>query len=378
MEMNKYKFPFLLIFSVLFSCESGENKEPNSDFMVQSNNDVYKIELDQLNQRIKSSPNDIEAIINRGNLELNHYKFSDAFADGALAYRLDSTNFQARLLYATAILNRPERNENDKRIAQRHFAQLLKQNPEDLKAIIGYANTYALLQDFDNARKWIEKALSIDPSHIEAFILKGSIYKTLYNALKDDSESQSLSKAYLDTAVSTYSYITQIDPEFHYAYMHLGLLFEQRRDSICLDHYLSAVQLQPENLQYKYALAYAHGEFGHEREAIRIYEEMIQQDENFFEAYCQTAQILQFKYQELDSALYYYSKVVKKDPSHLDAFVNMGIAYQDMGDVTNALKNYARALAIKPEERNPMTSPIQFEQQQNMARERANKLKDKL
>ena len=70
--------------------------------------------------------------------------------------------------------------------------------------------------------------------------------------------------------------------------------------------------------------------------------------------------------------------MVKKDPSHLDAFVNMGIAYQDMGDVTNALKNYARALAIKPEERNPMTSIMQFEEHQQMARDRAEKLKKNL
>ncbi len=376
--MNSYKIIFILTFLSLFSCTSDENKEDHNDFLVQSNKDGYQIELDQLNKRIKKYPNEIQSIIKRGNIELNNYKFDAAFADAALAYRLDSTNFEARLLYATAILNRPKRNENDKRIAQRHFAQLLKQRPKDLKAIIGYANTYALLQDFDNSRIWIDKALSIEPDHIEAFILKGSIYKTLHNALKDDPESQSLSKAYLDTAVSTYSHITQIDPEFHYAYMHLGLLFEQRKDSICLDHYLSAVQIQPENLQYKYALAYATAQFGHERKAMKIYEEMIQQDENFFEAYCQTAQILQFKYKELDSALFYYSKVVKKDPSHLDAFVNMGIAYEELGDITNALKNYSRALAIKPEERNPMTSIMVFEQQQKMARDLAEKLKKEL
>jgi len=376
--MNSYKIILILTFLSLFSCTSDENKEDHNDFLVRSNKDGYQIELDQLNKRIKKYPNEIQSIIKRGNIELNNYKFDDAFADAALAYRLDSTNFEARLLYATAILNRPKRNENDKRIAQRHFAQLLKQRPKDLKAIIGYANTYALLQDFDNSRIWIDKALSIEPDHIEAFILKGSIYKTLYNALKDDPESQSLSKAYLDTAVSTYSHITQIDPEFHYAYMHLGLLFEQRKDSICLDHYLSAVQIQPENLQYKYALAYATAQFGHERKAMKIYAEMIRQDENFFEAYCQTAQILQFKYKELDSALFYYSKVVKKDPSHLDAFVNMGIAYEELGDITNALKNYSRALAIKPEERNPMTSIMVFEQQQKMARDHAEKLKKEL
>ena len=70
--------------------------------------------------------------------------------------------------------------------------------------------------------------------------------------------------------------------------------------------------------------------------------------------------------------------MVKKDQSHLDAYVNMGIAYQDMGDITNALKNYGRALAIKPEERNPMTNLMEYEEQQKMARERAEQLKEKL
>ena len=68
----------------------------------------------------------------------------------------------------------------------------------------------------------------------------------------------------------------------------------------------------------------------------------------------------------------------KKDKNHLDAYVNMGIAYQDKGDITNALKNYAMALAIKPEERNPMVSLNQFNEQQSMARERADQLKKKL
>ena len=53
----------------------------------------------------------------------------------------------------------------------------------------------------------------------------------------------------------------------------------------------------------------------------------------------------------------------------------MGIAYQDKGDITNALKNFALALAIKPEERNPMVSLNQFNEQQSMARERADQLK---
>ena len=76
--------------------------------------------------------------------------------------------------------------------------------------------------------------------------------------------------------------------------------------------------------------------------------------------------------------MYYYSQVVDNDEYHIDAYVNMGIAYQDKGDITNALKNYARALAIKPEERGMLVTLNQFNETQEMAKSRARELKKKL
>ncbi len=370
---------FISLTFVLCCCSDPKNSEKKNDFVAKtSQGDSYELKIEKLNSIISKNPNDIRALIERGNLSFDHYDFYSAFSDAALAFRLDSNRFDSRLIYAKALLNRPTSTENDKLVSKRHFLKLIDEQPKNTDAIVGLANTYALLQDFENAEILIEKALKIDAKYIDAHRLKGSIFKIRYFAIKDDAESKKFAEALFDSTVTTYSYITQIDPEYHVAYMHLGLLFQQRQDPLCLDHYLSAVQLQPENLDYKYALGYAYGEFGREREAMKIYEEMINQDDTYFEAYCQTGQILQFKYNELDSALYYYSKVLDKDKNHLDAYVNMGIAYQDKGDITNALKNYAMALAIKPEERNPMVNLNQFNEQQSMARERADQLKKKL
>lgn len=377
--MNRNIISLLLVLSIIYACDEKTQNDSKNKYIVNVNGvDQYGLELQKLNATISKNPDDVNALVKRGNLSLNHYEFSNAFADAARAFRLDSNNFEARLLYASSLLNSPSRKEMDKIIAQRHFEGLLEQKPKHLKAMIGLANTYALLQDFTNALKWIDEAFLVNPKFIDAHILKGSIYKVRHNALLGNPEFQKMADALLDSAIFTYSYITQIDPQHHVTYMHLGLLFQQKADSICLDHYLSAVQIQPENLEYKYALAFAYGEFGQEREAIRIYEEMIGKDENYFEAYCQMGQILQFKYQQLDSAITYYSKVIKKDPFHLDAFVNLGIAYQDKGDITNALKNYAKAISIEPEERNPLVSIEQFDAQQKMAREGAEELRKRL
>ena len=379
MLMNNKVVFFLMFFLLLYACSVEEEKNDNKTFIAKTGlADEYEISKQILDAAISKNADNITALIERGNLALDHYDFSNAFSDAARAFRLDSNNFESRLLYARSLINRPTSTEKDKIVAQGHFLKLVKENANNLDAIVGLANTYALLQDFENANIWIEKALKIDSKCIDAYRLKGSIFKIRYYAVMDDADSKKFAEALFDSTINTYSYITQINPEYHVAYMHLGLLFDQRNDPLCLDHYLSAVQVQPENLDYKYALAYAYGEFGKEREAMRIYAEMIEQDDTFYEAYCQTGQILQFKYYELDSALYYYSQVVDKDEHHLDAYVNMGIAYQDKGDITNALKNYSQALAIKPEESGGLVTLNQFNEQQEMARSRAKELKKKL
>ena len=67
-----------------------------------------------------------------------------------------------------------------------------------------------------------------------------------------------IAEALFDSTVTTYS----TSPELTISYdIHLGLLLQQRQDPLCLDHYLSAATT-PENLDYKYALGYAYGEFG--------------------------------------------------------------------------------------------------------------------
>lgn len=377
--MNSKIILFFLISLLLYTCSGEEEKNNNKTFIAKSSpTNEYELSKKRLDAIISKNADDINALVERGNLALDNYDFSNAFSDAARAFRLDSNKFDSRLLYARSLIDRPTSTENDKIVAQGHFLKLVKESPTNLDAIVGLANTYALLQDFENANNWIEKALNIDRKCIDAYRLKGSLFKIRYYAVMEDADSKKFAEALFDSTINTYSYITQIDPEYHVAYMHLGLLFNQRNDPLCLDHYLSAVQIQPENLDYKYALAYAYGEFGKEREAMRIYKEMIEQDDTFYEAYCQTGQILQFKYQELDSALYYYSQVVDKDEHHIDAYVNMGIAYQDKGDITNALKNYSKALAIKPEERGILVTLNKFEEIQEMAKSRARELKKKL
>ena len=123
--MNSKFIPVLLIL-LLFACNAELENDTRKNFIaVSSDSDDYQKSRDKLDAIIAQNPNHVNALVDRGNLEFDHYDFLDAFSDAARAYRLDSNHFEAKLLYAKALINRHSRTEKDKITAQGHFLELL-------------------------------------------------------------------------------------------------------------------------------------------------------------------------------------------------------------------------------------------------------------
>lgn len=367
------------IISILFACVGGDEMPKKSKAAsVSVPNESYAESRIRLNKTLETSPNNFQALLESAALALEHYDYAMAYADAAKAFRIDSSSHRARMMYALSIINQGNRTVADISRAQSYLQIVVNKDPKNVKAMVGLANTYALQQDFDEARLWIDKALEEAPKFFDAHVLQGSMYKVLSAALSGEDGSQALSQAYMDSAINTYSRVSQYYPDRPEIYIELGILFQQTNNERCVDHFYSAVQLEPENIDYKYALAYAYGLFGQERLAMQVYEEMQELDSLYSEAYCQMGQIYQKKYGELDSALNMYREVVAIDPSHIDAYVNMGVIYAEQKAYTRALKSYSKALSILPEDRGPFMPLSTFIENQNLAREYADEIKDKL
>ena len=363
----------------LFACGDVEQTALKStNTLVAEPNESYAESRMRLNQILEASPDSLQALLESASLALEHYDYALAYADAARAFRLDSSSNSARMMYALSIINQGNRTVSDISRAQDYLQMVVQNEGKNAKAMVGLANTYALQQDFDEARVWIDKALDQSPKFFDAHVLKGSMYKVLSAALNGEDGSQPLSRAYMDSAINTYSRVSQYYPDKPEIYIELGILFQQLNNERCVDQFYSAVQLEPENIDYKYALAYAYGLFGQERLAMKVYGEMQELDSLYSEAYCQMGQIYQKKYGELDSALNMYREVVSIDPSHIDAYVNMGVIYAEKKAYTRALKSYSKALSILPEDRGPFMPLSTFIENQNLAREYADEIKDKL
>lgn len=368
-------------FIIVAICSCNRNEEKVSKGVPESleaSQDSYGSVRSRLDSILETKPNDVGLILERANLALKYYDYASAYSDAAKAFRLDSSNVDTRLVYALSIINQANRSVSSIRRAQRYLEIVIAAAPNNPKAMVGLANTYALQQDFDNAGLWIDNALQVSPKFFDAHVLKGSMFKVLAAALSGEEGSEKLSQAYMDSAIQAYSRVSQYYPNKAEIYLELGILFQQSSEERCIDYFYSAVELDPKNIDYKYALAYAYSLFDQERLAMRVYQEMQELDSLYSEAYCQMGQIYQKKYGQLDSALIMYREVVAIDPSHIDAFVNMGVIYEKQKVYKRALKSYAKALSILPEDRSPFMSLSSFKVNQDLARTYADELKTKL
>jgi Tfp pilus assembly protein PilF len=261
--------------------------------------------------------------------------FKKAFEEAAIAFRIDSNYFDARMMYADMLNNRPERSFEDIAVAQRHFKILKKKKPKNCRVLVALATTYAQQMDFDQAFQYINQALRIDPKYRDAYVLKGSIYYKFLNKP--------------DLAKSSYETAVQQDPSFYEGYLMLGALYQAESNPICLEYYRTAVQLRPKDPEVMFSLAYAYQVFDQPGSALSLYRKMLKIDNGFVQALNQIGVIKQYNYKQLDSAIYYYKSAVSSNEKFVEAWHNLGMCYEQKNDLTRALQSYAKALKYNPQ-----------------------------
>ena len=314
---------FILLSILVVSCNNSTKKAKVIDYTGA-----------QLDSILKIYPDSIELLLRHGSEAIEDLRFEVAMADGARAYRLDSSRLDTRILYAQALLNKPKYTTEDIFRAQNQFKYIIKKDSKNPKALVGLANTYSFFQDNEKAFKYINQALRIDPKFRDAYLLKGSIYRNLGN---------------FERAVSSYETAVQQDPDFTVGYLWLGSLYEMKQDPICIEYYTTAYRLEPKNPDVIYSLAYAKQMFGKEKAATSLYRKMIRIDSTYYDAYFQIGYMKQFSEEDLDSAMFYYEKVMEIEPKHVETYHNVGLIYEERKDISNALLSYAKALKNNPD-----------------------------
>ncbi len=329
---------YFLFLSVVYACSEGNKNE----------NAIQNIDIDSL---LVMYPDSVPLLVQKADTLFKTYQYDEAINFAAKAFRLDSNNVQARLMYAETLNNRVTRSVQDVMIAQRHYQEVLKKDPKNTRALVGLASTYFQQRDFEKAFKYTNEALRINSKYRDAYVLKGTMFLLLNNKEK---------------AISSYETAVQQDPNFYEGYFRLGQIYQSMDSAVCVDYFINALELQPDNSEFRYQVAYSKQLYGDIEGAKETYREMVAKDTidaYVIRGYFHQGYIKQFMEKEIDSAMIFYKKALEVDPRFVPAWFNIGICHEEKGNVGKALKAYSNCLKYDPE----------FEK----ARKRANALRDK-
>lgn len=320
----KYSFSILLI-ALITSCSNGSKENTGVEPTVNN--------IDSL---LTLYPDSIPLLLFRGNEALKEYRFYDALADGARAFRLDSMNVDVRILYAQSLNNKANRTIDEVATAQRHFRYVVFHQPKNTDALVALATTYRYLQDTENAFKYVNEALKIDVKKREAYALKGSIYM--------DLENYKLAKSSYETAV-------QQDPEFYEAYLHLAMIYDKEKNPICLEYYQTAYELNSTDPELLYSYAFALEWYGKVNESKDLYRKMAENEDKYYKSrgLFHLGHIKQRLENQIDSAIFFYSQAIFTQKDYVEAYHNRGMCYELKGDIQSARQEFLEALKYDEE-----------------------------
>lgn len=322
---------YTLSLLVLASCTT-ETKKVDDQFFVKEEVDIEQDAFNQLLDSLEKDPKNIDLWIKKGNICKDELDFACALDAGAKAFMIDSTNIPARNLYAWTLINKPNAPISDIERAKRHFQYILSIQPKDPEALVNLANTFSLTGDFKTAIKYINEALKIDINYRDGYVLKGSIYKVLGNN---------------DIALSSYQTAIQIDPNFFLGHLNTGwLLTEIGNHKLALEYYENASRLNPESINALYGVAKSLQDLEKYDEALVEYRKIEELEPSFYITYFNQGYIKHHYQNQLDSAEYFYEKVVQRNPEYIGAWYQLGEVYYQQKRYTKAANSYAEALHI--------------------------------
>lgn len=206
--------------------------------------------------------------LNKGVEAYKNAKYGEAVDHFKQAIELDPTNPNARLYLATAYMNQyipgadsPDNNKNAQ-AARDEFMKVLQDNPNDKMAVQslaslsyseagGISDMDAKLKKLDEARKWNERLIQIDPNIKEGYYTLGVIdwakWYPNYTAarvklgmkpedpgpIKDKKAREDLKDKYdamIQDGIKNLEAALKIDPQYDDAMSYLNLLIRERAD----------------------------------------------------------------------------------------------------------------------------------------------------
>ena len=324
----------ILLAMVCFACSFRSSAQSTSDFdralaelragnYAQAAVMFAKVETD--------APGSTDALLYRATALVHLEDFVGA--DQALRSYIKAHKNSSDALYMLGfVLNRENRPADSLEIYTR-AAALTPPTSDDLK-IVGL--DYVLLNDYEDAIKWLERAVAFDSKNKDAWYYLGRAYYT---------------KSRLNEAREAFQAILDIDPLNAKAENNLGLILETEGNvAAAIDAYRKAIAWQEQtsqiNEQPYVNLGNLLAEQGRASEAAVPLEKAVALAPN--NAYCHlTLGVLYRKIGEIEKARHELLRATELDPDNAVAHYQLGRLYKDANDLARAKAEFDRTADLQ-------------------------------
>jgi len=287
-----------------------------------------------------ASPGTTDALLYQGKSLVHLEDFSGA--ERALRKFLRSHHDSSDALYMLGFVLHRQNRPAESLATYTQAAALTQPTSDDLK-IVGL--DYVLLDDYDDAMKWLEKAVTFDATNKDAWYYLGRAYYT---------------KGRFSEARKAFQALLSLDPHNVKAENNLGLILESSGDpAAAIEVYRRAIAWQKDSLQQNEQPYVNLGnllmEQGQTTEAIGLLEKAVELAPN--NAFCRlTLGVYYRKTGRLDAARQQLERATQLDPENAVAHYQLGRLYSEIHAPDLARAEFERTAELKSRAASPQSA----------------------
>jgi tetratricopeptide (TPR) repeat protein len=214
------------------------------------------------------------------------------------------------------------------------FNQALADNPNDIDALAGRAETYYRLKNFSAAIQDFDAILQRNFNNATFFFYRGNAH----NHLKEHN-----------IAIADYNEAIRLNPEYAKAYNNRGFSYHiLGENQKAIADYNEAIRLNPKLAKVYFNRGISYSDLGENQKAIADHTEAIRLNPKLAEAYYNRG-ISYSDLGEYNIAIADHTEAIRLNPKLAKAYVNRGASYYALGEHNIAIADYNEAIRLNPE-----------------------------
>lgn len=309
----------LVMFAWMSSCS---NAEVNTGTAPQ--NDVKQNPLEQVSNAIAADSTNANLFIQRAQLYLNLGQTDKAFIDISTAMELDNRNLDVFLTLAEIyfVLGQSD-NVNISLLKAVEVA------PESPKPLVKLAELNMILENYDMALGYTDRAMALNSFNPDAYYVRGMIFLARKDTL---------------SAIKNLQLALDQQDDFYDPMMQLGKVYAAQRNPLAELYLQKAVRTYPDLLQARYEMALYLQDNERWNDALLHYDTLLVASPENKYLYFNIGYVHMVYEGNFNKAIEYFDEALMIDPNYIDALYNKGRTLEEMGRYAGARDIYNEIL----------------------------------